>query len=1223
MGMNMYNRNDATAAGQRSRFDYYYSTSSQASSVENQRYHDQTSLFGDPVLAQAGQRHPDLLEGGDLYQNLKNNIELYHSKLYNEQETARQAERDRLFNEFTNNNIGSKGRTTTMANISSTTASSAATTTSGSSDGAAVGGPKGSIGSAMTSSYAGEPATRRYSRVHSAANIGLNITGPRNPLADMDLLKHNDWINFSDYEYQNSLIPKTTMAVAEVQQFANNNLNKPIENGVFQNPRLNALNAPRQTATTRSRRNSMSDNLYAASTTSLGGFESLDNFKNSPFTVLGGEPNYLTLGATGLQPDSTVDAMSEYERVLQLNRSGATTPILKDKITTGSNFRVSEARQQKQRAFTIISESLPKSHSFDVSSGYQPYPIRHPLGAPRILSASSLGNNTFYEKGANSLKPPMEDSFLAYQRRYSEVSLASSAKRKKGKGVKKGAKSKNKKSDGHGESVETLPNPRRSHRGVLGVFNKLRISPGKQMHAKSAKLNVPGASDEGGSTTPTNSESTEQADIPHHQMKNMKLFSFKPFSGRPMLSPVPDKSSMENSVADLNEASPAKGKSGSPTKESKSKLRTPVFNIRGLLSPGRSKNKDGSPEKTHKIMGGIATTAAAAVAAGTAGPTAGTSTGAASAAAGASTAAAVAAAAKQADGKAAEEVPKRRGFSLARAIIDYGKKQDVVEEKKPEEPVGKGRPDGRRERKRNDSEGNGVKTTKKKGKVKAKAKSKKTNARDDYDDYYYEDEKPEKSRSKGGMLRSLASNFSSKGNSSSKRGAQKTPTKAERASSGKRVQKSSATPSGRVGTRGNNAVATTKSGKASERTSSRAAPEKSAKGRDRSDLKSAVGPRGRMLRRTSSASAINVESARKGGRLYEKNAKASDRNGKMLKGADKKTRQSTDSLLKKSDSKGELKQKTGSAKSGSAKEIEKRDSEKSLKKTDSNKSILKANKSDSKSSLFGKRSDSKTSLHLIDAQGSTTKIDPMGSVKDVRGSVTDLGRSPLNTLEEVAVETPPAKAGKATPNKLQSKGSLLSLLSMRSRKQVDPEKGDQSNKPDSRPGTGKSGRLSRMNSASTRNVNEKPGTPGGKDQEFGSRASIREKPGSVKPARKNLSKNNSVLSIKSVAHARSFTNIRPASRENSDLKKNEAMTKVQEGSQEHEDAEGGAAGGTTASATHTMKVTGDGEGQKVSNEYNEKQAQSPELGVDGMQENQSSANTDSMMMQHHQEADDR
>lgn len=161
MGMNMFNRNDersnnasAGPSSSRSRFDYYYNTaSSPSSSVENQRYHnDQTSLFGDPVLPAT--RHTDLLEGGDLYQNLKNNIELYHSKLYNQHENLRQAERDRMFNEFT-----------TQQGASSATTSSS--------------GAKNSLGSSKMMANFAEDPVRRFQRTQSASLGGMEPIGNR------------------------------------------------------------------------------------------------------------------------------------------------------------------------------------------------------------------------------------------------------------------------------------------------------------------------------------------------------------------------------------------------------------------------------------------------------------------------------------------------------------------------------------------------------------------------------------------------------------------------------------------------------------------------------------------------------------------------------------------------------------------------------------------------------------------------------------------------------------------------------------------------------------------------------------------------------------------------------------------------------------------------------------------------------------------------------------
>ncbi|KAL1375035.1 hypothetical protein pipiens_004761 [Culex pipiens pipiens] len=166
MGINMFNRNDdrSGTAGPRSRYDYYCSTSSQSSSVENQKYAaaaavDQTSsLFGDPVVPTS--RHADLLEGGDLYQNLKNNIELYHSKLYNEQEKQRQAERDRMFNQFTSGAQQQRHQVTSSATT---------TSTSGSTKNPSLAG--------NVVNYVNDPM-RRFSRTQSAS-IAVDLSGSR------------------------------------------------------------------------------------------------------------------------------------------------------------------------------------------------------------------------------------------------------------------------------------------------------------------------------------------------------------------------------------------------------------------------------------------------------------------------------------------------------------------------------------------------------------------------------------------------------------------------------------------------------------------------------------------------------------------------------------------------------------------------------------------------------------------------------------------------------------------------------------------------------------------------------------------------------------------------------------------------------------------------------------------------------------------------------------
>ncbi|XP_053685749.1 protein stum [Sabethes cyaneus] len=1145
IGMNMFNRNDdSSTVGSRSRYGYYYSTSSPSSSMENQRYTDQTSLFGDPVLPAS--RHSDLLEGGDLYQNLKNNIELYHSKLYNEQETARQAERDQLFNQFA---IGGQQQ---QRMTSSATSSSVR---------------NHSLGSTTTANLVANDSIRRFPRTQSAS-IGTEFSENRAPLLDMDLLKQNDWINYSEYEYQNSLIPKNSQTVADVQQFANNNLNRTIENGVFQNPRIAAL---------RSRRNSMSDNLYTTSTT-YSGYESLDNVKPSTFTILGhgSQPGYYSSSATSrLKPDHSTysENMTEFERMMHYKKVDATTPIIKDKITTGSHFRVSEARQHKKPAFTIINETLPKSHSFDSSAGpYNPSLTKQQIAVNRILSASSLGNSGFYNRtGVRHTDPELDpDDFQAYRRRYSasEIALPSPARRKKStskKGTKKGKRS----SKAGADVTQIVPNPSRKQKGILGVFNKSNLS---QLRAQSAKLTVTAASDDGRSSITPESELTDRVEIPAHLMRNMKLLSYKPFGGRAMLSPVPDKSSMENSQIDLEEQTPVKKQpqQSSPKKEKAGYLRTPIFNIRGLLSPRKSKERETSPVKTEKPSGGLGAIAAAG-------------------------ALAVVAAAAGDDGKKEEPPKPKRKFNLARAIIDFGKKSDDEEKKKEQQQTPKHAFHVKRDGIRKDSEGNRVKEDKKKGKTKAGKKG----PRDANDDYH------ESQKSRKGVLKNLTSGFGQKGAANNKKVSEKVA-KLDRVGSAKRRDKSARVSSSRTGTRAS-------SGKASAKLSARPGEKSATKAGSKTPQKTVVSPKGRPLRRSSSASALKVDSVKKMNRLYEKNVKANDRSGKLLKG-DKKTRQSTDNLLKKTDSRGELKQKTVN-KSATAKEIQKRDSEKSLKKSDSNKSLGKlSKKSDSKSSLLGKRSDSKSSLHYqSEGKGAASMMDG-GTPKSIGGGRGETAQTPPSTMKEAT----PAKA-RMTPKKiLQSKGSLLSLLSMRSgssRNMADVEKGDGS-RSGSRPGTGTA--IGRLKSASVRNLNEKPGTPKGSDPELGSRSSMRDKPGSTKATRRGLSKNNSLISIKSVMLARSFTSIhRPASRDNSEMKKSDSMsqmTKVQEGSQELDDGDEAAlaAGAMTTSAvTHEMKIAGDGEGQKVSNEYSEQGL----AGANPM--NLASANAGSMMAQGH------
>ncbi|XP_058466350.1 protein stum [Malaya genurostris] len=1131
MGINMFNQSDDTSTvGSRSRYGFYYSTSSPSSSMENQKYQEQTSLFGDPVLPAT--QGTDLLEGGDLYQNLKNNIELYHSKLYNEQEKARQAERDRMFNQFT---TGNQQRTTSSATSSSV---------------------RNSLGSTMTSLV--DESIRRYPRTQSAST-GVNFAGNRPSLLDMDLLKQNDWINYSEYEYQNSLIPKNSQAIADVQQFTNNNLNRTIENGVFQNPRVAAL---------RSRRNSMSDNLYAAST--FSGFESVLNVKPSTFTILSHGAGYNS-STISTQPENSKSSenMSEYERLLRYHRIGATTPIIKDTITTGSNFRVSEARQHKKPAFTIINEVLPKSHSFDATpSPQQLYQTRQRLAANRILSACSIGNSGFYNRNIELLSAD-NIHIPAYQRRfsYSEASQTSPARRKKST-KKKGKEAKRKKS----KTTISIVNPGRKQKGVLGVVNKTLLSPenSNKLHDKSAKLIVTTPSDDGRSITPE-SELPDRIEIPEHLMRNMKLLSYKPFGGRPMLSPVPDKSSMENSQIDLQEQSPAKQQS--PKKEkSQGYFRKPVFNIRGLLSPRKPKEQENSPAKTDKGSGGLGAIAAAGAVA--------------------------LAAAAAGDKEKKEEPPKRKRFNLARAIIDFGKKSDV--EEKPKEPQPqqmKSEAATKRDGNRKDSEGNRVRDLKKQDKTRRSMSPRKG-----------EDDVHEKPKSRKGVLKGVAK-MSTKG-SISKKSSEKL-SKSDKVSSGRQREKSARDVSGRAGTRAS-------SGKASAKSSR--AVEKNAKAGGKTPQKLGPSPKGRQLRRSSSTSAMKVDSVKKASRLYEKNTKASDRSGKLSKG-DKKTRQSTDSLFKKSDSKSDLKAAT-------AKEIQKRDSEKSLKKSDSNKSLGKlSKKSDSKSSLLGKRSDSKSSLHQTDMKGGMSEAArPDSSAGNAVGSGTDSG-TPKNA------SATPVKPVRMTPKKiLQSKGSLISLLSMKSgssRNVADPEKGmADGGKSGSRPGTGTA--IGRLKSASVRNLNEKPGTPKSSDSDLGSRTSIRDKPGSTRTTRRALSKNNSLISMKSIALARSFTNIhRPASRENSELAaKNDLMAqmaKVQEGSLEQDDGDdtGGGKGkaGITTSATHELKVAGDGEGHKVQEHSGNSHPSAMMQGADA-KNNLASANTDPMTMQSRQHGND-
>uniref|UniRef100_A0A182SHB5 Uncharacterized protein n=1 Tax=Anopheles maculatus TaxID=74869 RepID=A0A182SHB5_9DIPT len=138
-------------------------------------------------------------------------------------------------------------------------------------------------------------------------------------------------------------------------------------------------------------------------------------------------------------------------------------------------------------------------------------------------------------------------------------------------------------------SLSLASNPGRRQRGVLEVISKKSTVP-------SAKVTITQPSEDGRSITPTPSESGlsgtgtdgDRISIPEHQLRNMKLFGYKPFSGS-RLSPVPDKGSMESSQADLKDGAAGGKESG--------KKGRPVFNIRGLLMSPRSrdKSKEASP----------------------------------------------------------------------------------------------------------------------------------------------------------------------------------------------------------------------------------------------------------------------------------------------------------------------------------------------------------------------------------------------------------------------------------------------------------------------------------------------------------------------------------------------------------------------------------------------------------------------------------------------------
>uniref|UniRef100_A0A182R4C1 Uncharacterized protein n=1 Tax=Anopheles funestus TaxID=62324 RepID=A0A182R4C1_ANOFN len=1295
----------------------YGSSSTHSSSLENQRSLEgqhsastgttTTSLFGDPVLPST--RHADLLGGEDLYQNLKNNIELYHAKLYNDQERQRQAERDALFEQYTNvvGSVGGGYRATSAVGGG------------GGGGGRKISGGvvKPPVGNNVTT-YSEMPArSRSFGRTQSATH-GVDLNNSRSNIFDMDLLKQNDWIDFSEHEYQHSLIPTNSRTVADVQQFTGGNITRRIENGVFQNPRAAA-------AARASRRNSITDSSAYGMRGAMGDMVSDSTAGTATFTVLGHGPMGYEEGASALpvggmhDPSTSSDANSEFERMLRYGRTDPSTAIIRDKINTGSNFRVSDARQHKNTAFTIINEVLPKSSSFDLAGGnrYSPYREKHRLASSRILSASSATHGTSnvgfygYGYGADFAEDGSVSAPHGHRRRFSssELSLSTIGGRTR-EGHPADGSARTKRPAKSKTSLSLASNPGRRQRGVLEVISKKSTVP-------SAKVTITQPSEDGRSITPTPSESGlsgtgtegDRISIPEHQLRNMKLFGYKPFSGRPMLSPVPDKGSMESSQVDLKDGA---GKEGGK----KGGFRAPVFNIRGLLMSPRSRDKskemtgaDGEDSKEPSVERQPKAPSKE--------PPAG----------------------KEPEAQASP--PKKRRFNLARAIIESARKGGSTEpepEKGPPpapatkqasqaEEAGEKRKMALkmkfgivRSGVRKDSEGNGVKEKKaagKKGKgAKATTKSAATSANkdkrkvpltkkstryededDDYFDPYRQRERDERSsRTKkatggGGMLKS-ALNYAASFRTRSDRVGTAGP-------GGRRKPADSDLPKGAKGTtaRGGkdagmekltpNARRRDKSAKAGER-DTRGKPGtvgrvKSGKaqptGAGVSRAKSAAGSRGRQLRRSSSAVGLDPGQLRRANKLYEKNQKAVTGGGGMM-GAGKSGRggKSSSSLIQskanrhsdndmagpgnglaKSDSRGEMRGK-GSSKAidgagpDSKDRIEKRDSERSLKKSDSNKSLAtmggKPKKSDSKSSLINKRSDSRSSLHQTAASGGETSG---GGGGDTSG--TELaGKSPLNSVTEGAPD-PGVKSARPTP-KLQSKGSLLSLISLKgSKRNLDRGAGgaDAGQRPDTATtaATAIDGTLAsstRLQSASIRNA---PGTAtsggeGAAEDTVGSRAAgMNEKPTSTKPLRRMMSR-GSLLSIKSIAHARSFTNIRPPTAAaaaaaaadgetpSSGTMPPQTMQKVTEGSQEHDDttdtetSHGGGGGGATGTdgqgsmgvATHELTVAGDGEGEKVSNEYNgEHRMKSPMAEHKQQQgsrspgmDNVSSANTESM-----------
>ncbi|XP_049547167.1 protein stum [Anopheles darlingi] len=1275
---------------------YGGSISTPSSSLENQRSLEHstastatattTSLFGDPVLPAT--RHTDLLGGEDLYQNLKHNIEQYHAKLYSEQEKQRQAERDALFDRYTSRPLEGGGGGFHRA--ASAVGHAGEPTPMG--DG---------VGSASV--YGALPArSRSFARTQSAG-LAADINGNRTNLLDLDLLKKNDWIDFTEHEYQHSLIPTNSRTVADVQQLASGIMSRRIENGVFQNPRAAAA------ARTLRRSSTTDSSLYGmAGGIGVGGTGTFD--ERATFTVLGHGVGYDEGHAVST---SNSETNSEYERMLRYGRTDPSTAIIRDKINTGSNYRVSDARQHKNTAFTIINEVLPKSSSFDMAAGnrYSPYRDKHQAASSRILSASSATGGIMpvhpgfygYAYVGGSGESGQEDGGgssivsapLGVGRRrlsHSDLSLTSAA----GHGPKKS------------KTSLSIPSkhPGRRQRGVLEVLHKK--STGGQPGPHSAKVTITQPSEDGrGSATPTPSETlstgtttdTEQRMvlIPEHQLRNLKLFGYKPFSSRhPPLSPVPDKGSMESSQADLK-ADGSTSSAGGGKKDDKSTLRAPVFNIRGLLlSPRRaSKSKEASatsPVPGDKQQG-----------------------------AGETVKEEPAAAAAPAPGSP----PKKRRFNLARAIIDSARRDSEGNGVKEKKKGAKGATKGSK------GAAGGKKDAKKKTTPLATRRGPKSGQRHaddryDEDDYYdpYEDhDRGKKGKRKtgtgsGGMLKSAlsyAASFRSKSKGpeprpGTARGRKQTaadssrvgPSKAGGGGGGggtpgsrrrgdtKSASRERADEGSRMGLRGKSGSKQQQSQQQQKGAGDRV---KSGKGKastttmssSMSRAKSAVGGRGRTMRRSSSAIAIDPGQQRKMNKLYEKNQKASGMMASGMSGtggpsggratkntsalvSERKAAAAGGGGLSKGDSRGELRGKSASGKGKTGADgssggpgtpaFEKRDSDRSLKKSDSNRSLAmggKGKKSDSKSSLLNKRTDSRSSLHQTAGDG--------GDGTSTSG--LDIGKSPLSSLGGggtdggALTDGGGVKSARPTP-KLQSKGSLLSLLSLKSGSKRNLDRGGDATSAGGTDGQMMAGATStmRLQSASVRAAAGAAGEGGAGGTDSGpdpgdvrgsKAAGMNEKPPSTKPLRRLLSR-GSMLSIKSIAHARSFTNVRPptaggagaggtgggASGTGGDG--TGTMTKVTEGSQEHDDTTdtetsghggkatgsdgAGGAGGSMGVATHELTVAGDGEGEKVSNEYQGEpgggmmrspMAERNKRGVSpGPQDNVSSANTESM-----------